>query len=251
MAQKVYQKLNFDTVEDESNSEMESIDGAPKSVEKEEIQPQESRKENNCKTTETKDPSVVITRDYLGLAQTVGGNHSCLILFVNRSSNVELRDPVIFTKDGYNRIPPDCRIPPSSNAYCAFRKKSLVLKGTSGVISYEYERRNRRSKRFAVMWKIPYRIINREENEVAVKWMDVDLDDTIDSNMHTSLELYQEMAGAEALVKDHQTLRSVAKNGKTLQMVNSENGAELDATFSGSCKAIVKIDFNYTITQTP
>lgn len=236
----VYQKLKVDTTEDESESEKNSTDGEQESIE---IQPKVKRKETTC--TKEKYPLGVVTTDYYGLAETVGGNHSCLILFINRSSNVELRDPVIFTKNGYNRIPPDCRISPLSNAYCAFRKKSTVLKGTSGVISYEYERRNQHSRRFAVMWRIPYRIINREENELAVKWMDVDLDDPIDSNTHTSQELFKEMTGGEALVKDHQTVRAIAKNGKTLHIVNPDNGAELDATFSGSCKAIVKIDFSY------
>lgn len=247
MAQKVYQKLKFDTFEGESDSEKNSTDDGTESIEMNEIQPRGNRQKKGLKKEE-KDPSVVVTRDYHGLAQTIGGNHSCLILVVNRS-NVELRDPAIFTKSGYNRIPPDGRIPPSSNAYCAFRKKSIVLRGTSGVISYEYDRRNRHSKRFAIMWKIPYRIINREENEVAIKWMNIDLDDPMDCENHTSQELYQEMTGAEALTKDQETLRAVAKSGKSLQIVNSEDGAELDATFSGSCKAIVKIDFDYSRTR--
>ena len=239
MAQ-VYQKLKMDTEDMESDSEKASTIGEEDSIE---LKCKDSVKEvSNL----SKDPSIVVTRDYYSLAQTIGGNHSCLILIINRSSDIELRDPVIFTKSGYNRIPPDSRIPPSSNAYCAFRKKSTLLKGTSGVISYEYERKDMCSKRFAIMWKVPYRIINREENEVAIKWMDVDLNDLMDSNTHTSQELFQEMEGADIMVKDHQVVRSMAKRGKTLQIVNLENGAELDATFSGSCKAIVKIDFKYS-----
>ena len=239
----IYQKLKFVSPEEESpeedKSEKNSTDEEMESIE---IEPQGGRKGSS---TMKKEQLGVVTTDYYGLAQTVGGNHSCLILFMNRSNSVELRDPVIFSKTGFNRIPPDCRIPASSNAYCAFRKKSTVMKGTSGVMSYEYDRRDRRSKRFAIMWNIPYRIINREENEVAVKWLDVDLEDQIDACTHTSRELFDEMAGEEALVKDYQTLRLMAKNGKTLRIVNPDDGAELDATFSGSCKAIVKIDFSY------
>ncbi len=115
------------------------------------------------------DKSVVVTRDYYGLAETVGGNHSCLVFFTNTSSTLELRDPVIFTRNGYTRIPPDSKVPPNANTYCGFRKPSLALRGTSGVISYEYTRRNGHSKRFAVLWKIPYRVINREENQVRKK----------------------------------------------------------------------------------
>lgn len=114
----------------------------------------------------TADKNVIVTRDYYGLAETVGGNHSCLVLITNGSSRTELRDPVIYTKKGYNRIPPDSKIPPNSNSYCAFRKTSMALKGTSGVMSYEYDRKNGKSKRFAVMWKIPYRVVNHEENQV-------------------------------------------------------------------------------------
>ena len=114
----------------------------------------------------TTDHNVVVTRDYQGLAETVGGNHSCLILITNGSTVTELRDPVIYTKKGYSRIPPDVKVPPNSSSYCAFRKPSMAIKGTCGVISYEYERKNGRSKRFAIMWKIPYRVINNEENQV-------------------------------------------------------------------------------------
>ncbi len=191
-----------------------------------------------------KDPNLVTTRDYYGLAQTVGGNHSCLILVTNRSETDEIRDPVIFTNIGYTRIPPDSRIPPLSNSYCAFRKPSIVTKGTSGVMSYEYARENGRSKRFAVMWKIPYRIINHEENEVAVKWLDIDLDDPIDLNTHTSRELYREMENSSDLVMGDHISRSVAKKGKTLKIVNEESKVQLNATFSGSCKALVKVDFS-------
>ena len=119
------------------------------------------------------------------------------------------------------------------------------MKGTCGVISYEYDRREGRSKRFAVMWKVPYRIVNREENEFAVKWMDVDLDDPYDSNMHTTKDLYKEMAACTNMVKGGRSMREIAKNGKYLKIVNSEDGAKVEATFSGSCKAIVKVDFSF------
>ena len=67
--------------------------------------------------------------------------------------------------------------------------------------------------------------------------MDIDLSDPIDSNMHTSTDLYREMA------KSDQVARGVAKNGKSLHIVNVEDEADVRATFSGSCKAIVKVDF--------
>ena len=193
------------------------------------------------------DPSLVVTRDYNELALNVGGNHSCILVVTNRSDHVELKDPVVFAKRGYNRVPPDSRVGPSSSAYCAFRKTSLALKGTSGVISYEYDRVGRTSRRFAIMWRVPYRVVNREENEVAVKWLDVDLDDTIDSHTHTSLTLYREMAGkAEVINRDYPIMRAVAKEGKALRIVNEESGAELEATFSGSCKAVVLVEFRST-----
>ena len=194
------------------------------------------------------DPSIVMTRDYYGLAETVGGNHSCLILITNRSQAKELRDPVIYAKRGYNRIPPDSKIPPETNAYCAFRKPSIAMKGTCGVLSYEYERREGRSKRFAVMWRVPYRMIQQGgENEVALKWMDVDMEDSMEAQRHTALELYREMSAAERADRGSVAVvvRQVAKNGKSLHIVNPENGAELDATFSSNSKAIVKVDFSY------
>ena len=195
--------------------------------------PQRGPAPNPCPT----DKSMVVTRDYYGLAETVGGNHSCLILFTNGSTSADLRDPAIFAKKGYTRIPPDSRIKPNCSAYCAFRKPSIAVRGTSGVISYEYHRSNGRSKRFAVMWKIPYRVVNREENQVALKWLDVDLSDLIDASTHTGMELYREMT------KSDKISREVAKNGKSLHILNSEDEAEISATFSGSCKAIVKVDF--------
>ncbi len=67
--------------------------------------------------------------------------------------------------------------------------------------------------------------------------MDVDLSDPIDANMHTGMDLYREMS------KGDHVSREVAKNGKSLHIVNLEDEAEVDATFSGSCKAIVKVDF--------
>jgi len=191
------------------------------------------------------DASLVITRDYNELAHNVGGNHSCIVVVTNRSDNMELRDPVVFAKTGYNRVPPNSRVAPSSSGYCSFRKTSLVLRGTSGVMSYEYDRVGHTSRRFAVMWRIPYRVVNHEENEVAVKWLDVDLEDTIDSHTHTSLTLYREMAGkAEVISKDYTTVRAVAKDGKALRIVNAESGAELEATFRGSCKAVVQVEFH-------
>ena len=258
MAQKIYRKLQFDSIEkdldvageeeDHSDSESEIKDQAPPTASP--VPSGDSLTSPTREPGETgqKDPSVVVTRDYYGLAQTVGGNHSCLVLVTNRSRNAELRDPIIFTKKGYTRIPPDARIPPETSAYCAFRKQSIVIKGTSGVISYEYDRNGTHSKRFAVMWKVPYRIINREENQVALKWMKIDVDDPIDSNMHTTMELYKEMAKCDPSisVKGGHICREVANRGKSLHIVNSEDGAELDATFSGSCKAIVKVDFNFS-----
>jgi hypothetical protein len=196
---------------------------------------------------EHSDPSIVVTRDYYGLAQTVGGNHSCLILITNRSKDVELRDPVVFTKRGYNRIPPDTKIPPERNAYCAFRKPSITIKGTSGVLSYEYGCRDGRAKRFAVLWRIPYRVVQHGgENEVALKWMEVDLEDSMEAQRHTSLELYREMSAADTVDRGSMAVvaRQVAKNGKCLHIVNPNDGAELDATFSGNSKAIVKVDFS-------
>lgn len=250
MAQKVYRKLQFDSVEDD-------LDKAGNQTEEEEetdrvTPPAECNNGEKASSSSPScqekpaDPSIVMTRDYYGLAQTVGGNHSCLILVTNKSKSMELRDPVIFTRKGYTRIPPDTKISPQSNAYCAFRKPSITIKGTSGVISYEYNRTNRHSKRFAIMWKIPYRIINHEENEVALKWMSIDMDDPIDSNMHTGVDLYREMAACDTSVKGGYISREVAKNGKSLRIVNPEDGAELDATFSGNCKAIIKVDFNYS-----
>lgn len=95
------------------------------------------------------------------------------------------------------------------------------------------------------MWKIPYRVINHEENEVGLKWMSVDMDDPIESNTHTGMDLYREMAKGDQSVNGGPVVREMAKNGKSLHLVNSEDGAELDATFSGSCKAIVKVDFSF------
>lgn len=195
------------------------------------------------------DPTIVMTRDYYGLAQTVGGNHSCLILVTNRSTGHELKDPVAFTKRGYMRIPPDASIQPDTNAYCAFRKQSLTIKGTSGVLSYEYDRKDGRSKRFAVFWRVPYRLVSHEENEVALKWMDVDLDDPIDSNTHTTLELYKEMANCDCTVKGTHIAREVAKNGKCVRIVNVEDDVAVQATFSGNSKAIVKVDFSLAVPQ--
>ena len=249
MSQSEYKKLKIDVDDEFDGDDDHTMSASPQPTEStnRDARTEETSEERDSGglTQSAKDPSLVVTRDYHGLAQTVGGNHSCMIVIINRSSDVELSNPAIFSKTGYTRIPPDSRVSSSTSSYCAFRKKSLVLKGTSGVLSYEYERKGRTSRRFAVMWKVPYRVVNREENEVGIKWVDVDLDDPIDSNTHTSLGLYQEMGGGEPLVKDYPTVRAMAKNGKTLQIVNSDNGAELDATFSGSCKAIVKLEFNY------
>ena len=182
MALKMYRKLEFgstDKLEDEASSNTET--------DKEEEQaipspppdhqsgatlitngvPSPSSSPTSPPPCSSADKSLIVTRDYYSLADTVGGNHSCVIFFTNGSMTTELRDPIIFTKKGYTRIPPDSKIPPNSNSYCAFRKPSIAIKGTSGVISYEYDRKNGRSKRFAVMWKIPYRVINHEENQVS------------------------------------------------------------------------------------
>lgn len=251
MAQKIYRKLQFDSTEKGLDKEESSGDEDADSPNPTTLKSNNTLTSVSLTTPEKPpDPSIVLTRDYYGLADTVGGNHSCLILITNRSKTAELRDPVVFTKKGYNRIPPDARIPPETSAYCAFRKPSIAVRGTSGVISYEYSHEGgggsmRRSRRFAVMWKVPYRVVNREENEIALKWMSVDRDDPIDSNMHTTAELYGEMAKCERSVKDGWISREVAKNGKSLHIVNPEDGAELDATFSGSCKAVVKVDFNF------
>lgn len=252
MAQKVYRKLQFDSMEknldlatEDSISDNEEDEGNPSPIPAPPSVDHTSDSHTSDSQDAKRDPTVVVTRDYYGLAQTVGGNHSCLILVTNRSKSSELRDPVVFTKRGYTRIPPDSKIPPESSAYCAFRKPSIAIKGTSGVLSYEYDRKGTRSKRFAIMWKIPYRVINHEENEVGLKWMSVDTDDPIDSNMHTTMDLYREIANSDGSVKGGHISKEVAKNGKSLHLVNSEDGAELDATFSGNCKAIVKVDFSF------
>lgn len=191
-----------------------------------------------------KDLSIITTRDYYGLAHTIGGNHSCLIIITNRSKTTELRDPAVYAKRGYNRIPPDAKILPESNAYCAFRKPSIAIKGTSGVLSYEYDRRNGRSKRLAVMWKVPYRMIQNEgDNAVALKWMEVDLEDAA-ATAHTCSELYREMSTCDVAGNDT-VARQAAKNGRYLRTVNPDDGAELAATFSANCKAIVKVDFSF------
>lgn len=243
MAQQRYSKLEFDTPQQNLDTEEESVDEDKDSVPS--LSPDKPATATATVQVKTSDPSIVMTRDYYGLAETVGGNHSCLVLIVNHS-NRELRDPVFYAKRGYNRIPPDSRISPESNAYCAFRKPSVAMKGTSGVLSYEYERRNGRSKRFAVMWRIPYRMIRQgSENEVALKWMDADLEDSMDAQKHTSLELYREMSRSESTNSGSTVARQVAKNGKSLHLVNPEDGAEVDATFSGNCKAIVKVDFSF------
>lgn len=248
MSVRDYKKLKAE----KGDGELDSVDGNTKDGCQAAVEttPEETETANSKAMKEScssLDASLVVTRDYHGLAQTVGGNHSCILVVINRSDDIELKNPVIFAKTGYNRVPPDSRISPSSSGYCAFRKKSIVLSGTSGVISYEYDRKKHTSRRFAVMWKVPYRVVNREENEVAIKWLDVNLDDTIDSNTHTSLELYQEMSGKdEATESEFPTVRGMAKDGKTLQIVNPDNGAELDATFSGSCKAIVKLEFHFS-----
>lgn len=111
-------------------------------------------------------------------------------------------------------------------------------------MSYEYNRINGHSKRFAVMWKVPYRIVNNEENEVAATWLDVDLDDPIDSHMHTDRDLYKELSQCQETTKGGSIMKATGKNDKNLYIVNPEDGAELDITFSGSCKAIVKVDFS-------
>lgn len=257
MAQRRYSKLRFDspdkglvTEDADDNDEPTTIPSySPKNAP---ASPTHTSavmtRDTPSSPSNTPDLSIVMTRDYYGLAETVGGNHSCLLLITNRSKTTELRDPVVYAKRGYNRIPPDSKIPPETNAYCAFRKPSIAIKGTSGVLSYEYERRDGRSKRFAVMWKIPYRVIQQGgENEVALKWMDVDLEDSMEAQRHTTLELYREMSTAETADRGSAVMvtRQVAKNGKCLHILNIENGAELDATFSSNCKAIVKVDFSY------
>ena len=252
MAQKRYSKLKFDsTLESDHNetSDDSDVENASKSKP---VPPQEEKSvghNNHIETsdhTETSDdPFVVMTRDYCKLAESVGGNHSCLIVVTNGSNLAELRDPVVFTKVGHTRIPPDSKIPPQSSTYCAFKKPSIRMKGTSGVISYEYDRCHKYSKRFAIMWKIPYQLINREENEVALKWIEVDLSDPMESTTHTSGELFKEMASCDDTEKGRNMVRAVAKNGKSLCITNVENGAELSATFSGNCKAIVKVDFRF------
>ena len=268
MAHGRYSKLQFDSIGPQEDDTTTSADDEDDETSRSQNHPPTTTRLTGLPTTITslsakdpslsaRDPSVVLTRDYYGLALTVGGNHSCLVLVTNRSRGVELRDPAVYTKRGYTRIPPDTKIPPESNAYCAFRKPSIVVQGTSGVLSYEYARRDGRSKRFAVMWKIPYRLVQRDGNEVAMKWLDADLQDDADTQQtHTTLDLYREMAswkagsGSGDLVKGGHShghkRQSGGGSGRCLHTVNAEDGAELDATFSGNCKAIIKVDFSYT-----
>ena len=171
---KRYSKLKFDSEEDlTANSSDQEEDEEEERKERQKAQSQTPPISPTTSTTPPASPPAVgplsssptsdhstaaTTRNYHRLAQTIGGNHSCLVLVTNRSHLLELRDPVMYTRTGYNCIPPDAVVPSNGgHTYCAFRKPSIAMKGTSGVLSYEYKRKGGRSKRFAVMWKVPYR----------------------------------------------------------------------------------------------
>ena len=100
----------------------------------------------------------------------------------------------------------------------------------------------------------PGRMVKQgDENEVALKWLDVDMEDVMDSHTHTGLDLFNEMcewesAGPAPSTPTQYGRRQVARNGKCIRIFNEEEGVELDATFSGNCKAIVKVDFGQSKT---
>lgn len=98
MSQILYSKLLLEGNTDE-------LDKSPFSAREEDTKSSglnidKAAEHNGSTPPQKKDMTMVMTRDYYGLAETVGGNHSCLLLFTNRTSGLELRDPVVYTKTG-------------------------------------------------------------------------------------------------------------------------------------------------------
>lgn len=101
MAHKVYRKLQFDSIEKDFNLSTDEEDADSEKEEADNPSPKISPVQSPVPSDDNptlcgggrkremqSDPTLVVTRDYYGLAQTVGGNHSCLVLVTNRSRNM-------------------------------------------------------------------------------------------------------------------------------------------------------------------
>ena len=182
------------------------------------------------------------------LSNRISVGRNIVIEFTNSNSNHMFFDPRHYIDAGHCRIPPHPTVDSNSKTVCVYTKIAYQPGGTSGLLSYAYDRNNDGQERIVVLWQVP----QIGSNKFGIAWSKLDTQNIFNPDGRQQRPHAEDVIDTEPnAVMYKKFLRGSLPRGQFAVGTARENGnlqiqkggVILSATMADNTHAVLKIEF--------